>query len=100
MISVRLFLSIVLLGAACCFWNSRGLAAEDPAVSEKPSAAASPVKFNVGLRRSSYGLRGKNGDDAWWAERAKENAAAFPGAQPVLIEIVSGHRDDGSTEAT
>jgi hypothetical protein len=62
------------------------------------TSISSPTKLGVGLRRSSYGLRNKNGDDAWWAGRAKEYAAAFPGAQPVVIEIVSGYQNDGSTE--
>jgi hypothetical protein len=50
----------------------------------------------VGLRRSSYG--GKKGtDDAWWATRAKDYAANFPGATPLVLEIISGYQDDGST---
>jgi hypothetical protein len=32
-----------------------------------------PAPSYVGLRRSSYGLRAKNGDDKWWVERAKEH---------------------------
>ncbi len=54
--------------------------------------------LSVGLRRSSYGLRSKNADDAWWVQRAKAYAKLFPGARPVIIEIVSGYQGDGSTE--
>jgi hypothetical protein len=60
-------------------------------------AAASGPPLYVGLRRSSYGLRAKNADDAWWAARAKEYAANFPGATPMVLEIISGYQDDGST---
>jgi hypothetical protein len=56
-----------------------------------------PAPCYVGLRRSSYGLKARNGDDRWWVERAKEFAAQFLGATPVILEIVSGYQDDGST---
>jgi hypothetical protein len=52
----------------------------------------------VGLRRSSYGLRKQNGDDAWWLSRAKTFATNFPGAQPLILQIVSNYQDDGTTE--
>ncbi|MGA2062342.1 MAG: hypothetical protein ABSG67_17810 [Thermoguttaceae bacterium] len=67
---------------------------------DQPSDAKSlqPRTLGVGLRRSSYGLRGKNADDAWWIARAKAYAQQFPGAEPVIIEIVSGYQGDGSTE--
>jgi hypothetical protein len=52
----------------------------------------------VGLRRSSYGLRKQNGDDAWWLSRAKTFATNFPGAQPIILQIVSNYQDDGTTE--
>jgi hypothetical protein len=51
----------------------------------------------VGLRRSSYGLKAKNGDDKWWVERAKEFAAQFPGSTPVILHIISGYQEDGAT---
>jgi hypothetical protein len=54
--------------------------------------------LTVGLRRSSYGLRSKNTDDAWWIARAKAYAGEFPGARPAIIEIVSTYQDDGSTQ--
>jgi hypothetical protein len=54
--------------------------------------------LTVGLRRSSYGLRSKNADDAWWVARAKAYASLFPGARPAIIQIVSGYQGDGSTE--
>jgi hypothetical protein len=52
----------------------------------------------VGLRRSSYGLRKQNSDYGWWLSRAKTFATNFPGAQPLVLQIVSGYQDDGSTE--
>ncbi len=52
----------------------------------------------AGLRRSSYGLRKQNGDDAFWTSRAKTFAARFPGAQPLILHILSNYQDDGSTE--
>jgi hypothetical protein len=58
-----------------------------------PVAAAEPL---VPLRRSSYGQ--KNTDNAWWAERAKQFAARFPAATPVIIEIVSTYQDNGSPQ--
>jgi hypothetical protein len=54
--------------------------------------------FYVGLRRSSYGLRKQNADDAWWATRAKQFAGQFPGAQPLVLQILSNYQDDGTTE--
>jgi len=56
------------------------------------------VPLYVGLRRSSYGLRKQNGDDPWWFSRAKTFATNFPGAQPLILQIVSNYQDDGSTE--
>ncbi len=52
----------------------------------------------VGLRRSSYGLRKQNGDDNWWLSCAKTYATNFPGAQPLILQIVSNYQDDGSTQ--
>jgi hypothetical protein len=57
-----------------------------------------PVPLYVGLRRSSYGLRRQNGDDGWWLSRAKTFATNFPGAQPLILQIVSNYQDDGSTQ--
>jgi endoglucanase len=54
--------------------------------------------LHVGLRRSSYGLRAKNADHAWWADQAKRFAARFPGSLPTIIEIVSTYQDDDSTQ--
>jgi hypothetical protein len=70
---------------------------------DKPGAAAAAGRqaatpLHVGLRRSSYGLRGKNADHAWWAAQAKKFAARFPGAVPTIIEIVSTYQDDDSTQ--
>src|SRR5437867_4174797 len=62
------------------------------------SAAEPAAPLRVGLRRSSYGLRTKNADHAWWAERAKQFAGHFPGAVPTIIEIVSTYQDDDSTQ--
>ena len=58
-------------------------------------AAEPDAGLHVGLRRSSYGQ--KNGSHAWWAKRAKQFAAQFPVATPVIIEIVSGYQNNGST---
>jgi hypothetical protein len=68
-------------------------------VCEQPSTEKNTQteKLGVGLRRSSYGMRSKNADDAWWIDRAKAYAKMFPNAEPVIIEIVSGYRGDGST---
>jgi hypothetical protein len=54
--------------------------------------------FYVGLRRSSYGLRRQNTNDAWWAACAKTYAAQFPGAQPMILHILSNYQDDGTTQ--
>jgi hypothetical protein len=61
-------------------------------------AADTMPNLHVGLRRSSYGLRAKNADHAWWAQQAKSFAARFPGATPVIIEIASTYQDDGTTQ--
>jgi hypothetical protein len=66
------------------------------------SQAADPPApgLHVGLRRSTYGLRAKNADDAWWAARAKAYARTFgdPGTvRPVVIQIVSTYQDDGTS---
>lgn len=68
-------------------------AQSSPAVESK---AAAPIY--VGLRRSSYGLSKQNADHAWWADRAKQYAANFTGAQPVILEIVSTYHESGATE--
>jgi hypothetical protein len=69
-------------------------------VSAKSSSVETPAPapLYVGLRRSSYGLRKQNGDDGWWLSRAKTFATNFPGAQPLILQIVSNYQDDGSTE--
>ena len=70
------------------------------AAAEAPPSIAAPARgpLFVGLRRSSYGLRKQNGDDAWWVSRAVRFATNFPGAQPLILQIVSNYQDDGSTE--
>lgn len=65
-------------------------------LSSDEAGAAKPLY--VGLRRSSYGLRKLNGENSWWVERAKSFATNFPGAQPLILEIISNYQDDGSTE--
>jgi lactoylglutathione lyase len=70
--------------------------APPPKVELNPKPA--PAPFYVGLRRSSYGLRQQNRDDAFWLERTKSFAAQFPDSQPLILEIVSNYQDDGSTE--
>lgn len=58
----------------------------------------------AGLRRSSYGLRKRNDADTWWAVRAKEFAASVTHTvngegtvQPVIIQIISMYKGDGTT---
>lgn len=68
------------------------------AVSGPDATSAAKPSLLVGLRRSSYGQASKNGDDAWWVQRAKQFAAAFPDAQPAIVQIVSTYQDDGTTQ--
>jgi hypothetical protein len=91
------------LGAVLCtsvlvVANNGAVAADGP----KPAplvvkASAEPPLF-VGLRRSSYGLRKFNTNDIWWAERAKQFASHFHGAQPLILHILSNYQDDGTTQ--
>lgn len=78
-------------------WEARNIAT---AVKQTASHKLKTTNY-VGLRRSSYGLKVKNRDNAWWAVRAKEFAASITGersTQPVIIQIVSIYLDDdGST---
>src|SRR5436309_2597488 len=76
----------LLLGCA----TAPDAAAPPPAA---PPAATRPASLGAGLRRSSYGLPAKNADDAWWIARAKAFAAGFPGARPVIVQIVSTYQD-------
>src|SRR4051812_47012814 len=70
-----------------------------PTAAESPATRpAQPASLGVGLRRSSYGLPARNADDAWWVARAKAFAAGFPGARPVVVQIVSTYQNDGSTQ--
>ncbi len=62
------------------------------------SEPAQRPEFLVGLRRSAYGLPAKATDDAWWVAQATAHAAAYEGAQPAIIEIVSTYLDDGTTQ--
>ena len=62
------------------------------------SSATNAPALGVGLRRSSYGLPARNADHAWWAANARRFAARFPGAVPMIVEIVSTYQDDGSTQ--
>lgn len=64
-------------------------------------ATSEPVQrpdFLVGLRRSAYGLPARATDDAWWVAQARAHAAAYAGARPAIIEIVSTYLDDGTTQ--
>jgi copper chaperone CopZ len=70
-----------------------GLACIYASTDDRPAPA-----FYAGLRRSSYGLRRQNANDLWWTARAKTFAAQFPGAQPLILHILSTYQDDGSTE--
>jgi hypothetical protein len=68
---------------------------------QKPDSGE-PVLY-AGLRRSPYGLPTKNGVDGFWVDKTKkysETISKISGvwAQPVIIEIVSGYNDDGTTE--
>jgi hypothetical protein len=94
--TMALGLAALLLALSAC--------AQDPAPPGRPTTSTTSAATTtagvqwVGLRRSGYGLRAKNGDDAWWIARAQAYAASFPGATPVIVEIVSGYQDDGSTQ--
>lgn len=61
------------------------------------AAGSAPEQLYIGLRRSSYGLPKMNKDHAWWISRAQTMAARFPGAVPLMLEIVSNYQEDGST---
>lgn len=53
----------------------------------------------AGLRRSSYGLKTRNNDDAWWADRAQWLAGQLTSSArpvtPAIVEIVAIHLDSG-----
>ena len=58
----------------------------------------------AGLRRSSYGLSDRNGNNQWWAERATAYAGMLnqfdpdKHFSPAMIEIVSIFLDNGKTK--
>jgi hypothetical protein len=62
------------------------------------TAETAKAPLYVGLRRSSYGLRSKAADNTWWSDRARQYAAHFPGAQPLVLEIISTYQDKGVTQ--
>ncbi len=61
------------------------------------ASAAEPCY--AGLRRSSYGLKPRNNDDVWWADRAQWLAGQLTSSArpvtPVIVQIVSIHLDSG-----
>lgn len=98
-------LTVLILLAAFGGWVFRAALAEEkapaaaatqPAARQAAPRESAPL-LGVGLRRSPYGLKSKNRDDAWWVDRAKGFAAAFPGARPMIVQVVSTYQDDGST---
>ncbi len=82
-----------------CRWNGWIVAAALAAASSSHSVAAAEPCF-AGLRRSSYGLKERNQDDAWWAERARLVASRLSSTArpvtPVVVEIVSIYLDTGA----
>jgi hypothetical protein len=96
----RRLIVTVLLALLGCGVSQSGLAEEKApaAAATQPAARQSTPLLGVGLRRSPYGLKSKNRDDTWWVDRAKAFAASFPGARPMIVQIVSTYQDDGSTE--
>jgi hypothetical protein len=78
-------LTVVLAAATVCL-----------ALACKAEDAKAPLY--VGLRRSSYGLPKQSADHTWWSDRAKQYAAHFTGAQPMILEIVSTYQDGGATQ--
>jgi hypothetical protein len=103
MIHRRIRAGVLALAAALM---AAGLACSAPSAQEKSSAKANtaPVAkakdapLYVGLRRSSYGSPKHNADNAWWSDRARQYAAHFPGARPLVLEIVSTYQDKGTTQ--
>jgi len=73
-------------------------AADEPKPALPAVKASASAPLYVGLRRSSYGLRKFNTDDAWWAGRARQFASSFPDSQPVILHILSNYQDDGTTQ--
>ena len=95
---ISAFAGVAALSAAELQPGSGLPAGSSASAAVKSSFGAGPAPLLVGLRRSSYGLRKQNADDAWWVARAARYATNFPGAQPLILEIVSNYQDDGSTE--
>jgi hypothetical protein len=84
-----------------CAWvlgSGIALAADQSNSGSLVGKSSVPQARYVGLRRSSYGLRKLNADDVWWADRAKQFAANFPGSQPLILHILSNYQDDGTTQ--
>ena len=87
---------IALYAILLCFWP--GCRSENQTEPKSEEQKSSTV-YVAGLRRSVYGLRTKNADHLWWAEKAKEFSEGIRGKEvflPVIIEIVSVYLDDGA----
>jgi len=79
-------------------FSNRELVPQEARTSVSAQTPSNQSPLFVGLRRSSYGLRRENADDAFWIIRAKSFAGQFSGSQATILEIVSNYQDDGSTE--
>jgi hypothetical protein len=93
-------LTLTAAVCACMFVLaiSVAVAADEPNPAALAVNTSAPTPSYVGLRRSSYGLRKLNTEDVWWADRAKQFAAHFPGSQPLILHILSNYQDDGTTQ--
>src|SRR5580765_5727672 len=98
----RMETKLTLTAAVCaCMFVlaiSVAVAADEPNPAALTVKISAPTPSYVGLRRSSYGLRKLNTEDVWWADRAKQFAAHFPGSQPLILHILSNYQDDGTTQ--
>lgn len=83
----RRWIVAVLCGAAA-LWSGPPAGAVD-LVLTRPA-------LRVGLRRSAYGLRARKNDDDWWIQRACQYAASFPGAEPLIVEVVSTYQGEAT----
>lgn len=70
------------------------------AVAAMAGAAGAAEPCFAGLRRSSYGLKDRNSDDAWWAERARLLARRVSTptrpVTPMIVQIVGIYLDSGA----
>lgn len=90
-------LTVLYYSLFCCWLICPLQSTAAPKTEEQKSTTL----YAAGLRRSSYGLKKKNTDHLWWAERAKQFSKAVSGENvftPVIIEIVSVYLTDGTCQ--